>query len=282
MAFTLNYPEFLLLRDLIQKESGIAVEDNKMYLIEGRLLKILVEANCNGFSDLYVKASQAGNRELREKIIDAMTTNETLWLRDSRPFDLLKNHFFPLYDQEIQAGKRSRVFIWSAAASTGQEAYSVAMMAQEYARLGKGRGLLNALTIYGTDISPTVLETARLGEYDAMAMSRGLPAELKTRYFRDSGTKCSINDDIRKMARFEPLNLMNPFPASISQVDILLLRNVAIYFSQASKIDLFKRLAKVMAPKGILIIGASETLMGYSNDFERFEMDKCPYYQLRP
>ncbi|MBK8189460.1 MAG: protein-glutamate O-methyltransferase CheR [Vampirovibrionales bacterium] len=281
MAFSLNYPEFVLLRDLIQKESGIAVEDNKMYLIEGRLLKILVDANCTGFSDLYVKASSPGARDLRNRIVDAMTTNETLWLRDSRPFDLLKNHFFPLYDQEIQSGKRTRVFVWSAAASTGQEAYSVAMMAHECARQGKGRALLNALQIYGTDISSTVLDTARLGEYDSLAMSRGLAPDLKSRYFRDAGAKCVLSDEVRKMARFEQFNLMNPF-THLNQVDIVLLRNVAIYFSQAAKIDLFKRIAKIMAPNGILIIGASETLMGYSNDFDRFEIEKCPYYQLKP
>ena len=282
MSTTLNIQEFELLRTLIEDECGIAVDDQKVYLIESRLAKLMVECGCENYGEFYLKAKTPAETALREKIVDAMTTNETLWFRDTRPFMALREHLFPKFIQEIKDGKRNQLKIWSAACSSGQEPYSMVMIANELARLAQGgEHLLNKMSILATDISPSVLMLAKMGRYDGIAMSRGLPDEMKTRYFEEKGRVWEIKPDIKKPVTFQKLNLMDSF-GTLPKFDLIMLRNVAIYFSAEAKKELFAKIAAQLNPDGILFIGSSETLMGYSQAFAMQEYQKCIYYQLKP
>ena len=281
MSFTLNITDFLRLRELIEKASGIAVDDNKQYLIEGRLMKLIIDNELMGYSDLYLKANRPENKALLDQVVDVMTTNETLWFRDAKPFEVLSNHLYPAFDDEFRQGKRSRLSIWSAAASTGQEPYSIAMLAHEHVRGGGHPKLANGgMSIFASDISTTALEKAKTAEYDSLSMKRGMPDHLRTQYFTESEAACQLNPAIQSMVTFQQRNLMESFER-LGPFDIVMLRNVAIYFSTESKIDLFRRLTRVMSPGGYLFLGSSESLMGVSTDFDRLDLDGCTVYQVK-
>jgi chemotaxis protein methyltransferase CheR len=271
--------EFKALRDYIEKSCGIALGDEKAYLVENRLAGLLAEANCSSFSELHRKAVNEPGLGLRDKIVDAMTTNETSWFRDVVPFEILCDEVFKKYTQEIASGQRNKIRIWCAACSTGQEPYSIAIKLQEYARKISAFPLQNT-EIIATDISPSVLFLAIAGRYDQISMSRGMPLDIKDRYFTNTGKIWVLSDAIRKMVTFKKLNLQENFIA-LGKFDIVFCRNVMIYFSDAFKRQLFVRFADILNKEGYLFLGASESMNAYTDRFTMISQNRRIYYQVK-
>lgn len=271
--------EFAVMRQFIEQSCGISLVDQKAYLIESRLTHLLVETGSSTFTDLYHKAKSDTTNALRNKIVDAMTTNETLWFRDQTPFDFLRTELCKQFHREFSENKRQKLRIWSAASSTGQEPYSIAMSILEFARLTPSFPL-NAVEIIATDISPTALFLARAGRYDQIAISRGLNDEIRNRYFSQDAKTWKINDNVKSMVKLQKLNLQDPF-TSLGLFDIIFCRNVAIYFSDAFKTDLFSRFSKSLTSGGYFFVGASESLSFYSTLFKMNTHNRLVYYQVK-
>lgn len=276
LTMDINQEEFKLMRELIQKECGIQVEQDKVYLLESRLTKLVIENGCDSFLDFYKKAMDPAGLRIRNKIVDAMTTNETLWFRDDKPYKVLMSRIYPELAEKAKKGQMVRM--WSAACSTGQEPYSMSMVAHEYARLNNVPALTTALKIHATDISPSVIMLAKLARYDKIAMSRGMWPEYQQRYFTGDEKVASPIDTVKRPVTFEQFNLQSPFHA-LGKFDVIFLRNVAIYFSKEFKQELFNKVADALHPGGYLFLGSSESLMGYQTPFKLQQHDNCLFYQ---
>ncbi len=262
--------EFQLFRDLIHEQCGIFLQDNKKYLLETRLTELVIESKCSGFSEFYRKLKQSSIHGLLfKKLFDAMTTNETLWFRDQKPFQVLESLIFPEYIKEIKNGKRLQINIWSAACSSGQEPYSIAMTAIEFFnKAGLNEYCENFIKITATDISTTTLALAQNGKYDKIAINRGLPEQYLKRYFINDKNQWIIDEKVKKMITFKQLNLKEPIGVIFAKFDIVFLRNVIIYFSDTFKKTLFERLSRYMVPTGYLFLGTGETIGTCSDDYE--------------
>ncbi|WP_109486700.1 CheR family methyltransferase [Occallatibacter savannae] len=261
----------------IQDICGVHLDDSKGYLLETRLGSLLVEVNASSFSELVQKAKADRTTRLRNKIIEAITTNETSFFRDSAPFDLLRHKLIPdLIDKRSSNGGRVTLRIWSAACSTGQEAYSTGIVLKE---------LLGDLSRYdirilGTDISNKVVAHASYGEYNRLEVERGLSPDAVARHFIRSGDRWKIRDEIRAMASFRTMNLLEPFSFP-TPFDIIFCRNVAIYFTDPDRTRLFQNLAKCLAKDGGLIIGATESISGFCQELEPKRYLRSVFYQRK-
>ena len=248
-----EYDEF---RQFLEDACGILLGENKHYLVQSRLGRVASESGVGSLGDLVcqLRRERSGGT-LRERVIEAMTTNETFWFRDNHPFGILSDSVLPDFVKRKQRSLR----LWSAACSTGQEPYSISITIQEF--LTRNPGALNDVQITATDISPAVLEEARAGYYDAMAVARGLPPEIKTRYFQRDAQhreeRWRLRDDVRRRVQFVRANLLTSF-SPLGRFDVIFCRNVLIYFSAESKIDILKRMAASLNPGGYLFLGASE------------------------
>lgn len=280
MTVTINDQEFELLSNFIEKQCGIALEKGKAYLIENRLTQLLVEMGCTSFGELYQTISKSPDKQLIERIVDAMTTNETYWFRDGAPFDTFTDVIFPEYEQQLLTGKRNDVKIWSAACSTGQEPYSLAMIAHDLKRQGKARRLASHLQIMATDISKSALILGKGGRYNKISMSRGIEQEWIDRYFEQQGTIAAIKPEIKDHVTFRQFNLQDAFTPLKGQ-DVILLRNVLIYFSREFKKEIYKKVAESLNPGGYFFIGSSELLLDCQDLFERRSYGRCVYYQVK-
>ena len=259
----------------IASESGITLDEGKTYLVESRLKGLLDVYDCANFGDLYQKAKTNAAPLIRTKIIEAMTTNETLWFRDQSPYTIFDDVFLPELARQLGAGK-SKVRIWSAACSTGQEPYSIAMVISEFCRRHSAVSL-DQFEIVATDISAEALSVGKLGAYDGIAMGRGMADTFRDRYFKQSGKFWIIDGALKKIIDFKVFNLMESF-SSLGTFDIIFCRNVAIYFSQDFKIELFGKMKRALHPGGMFMLGSSETLAYYSNDFEAKTHKGHTYY----
>lgn len=275
----MDLDEFHYIRDYIEDNCGISLTDQKVYLVETRLTTLMAETGCKSFIELCNRAVADGTHRLRDKIIEAMTTNETFWFRDEGPFSILEEVVFKELAAEIQSGKRSRIKIWCAACSTGQEPYSIAMAALEFA---KKQHSLNPehVEILGTDISSTVVYLAMAGRYDRLAISRGLPETIKNRYFERDGNVWCINTDIKKMVKYEKLNLQESF-SRIGKQDIIFCRNVLIYFSNEFKKDVLRRIGGLLGPDGCLFLGASESIINFGSMYQVLRHARGLYYKVK-
>lgn len=277
MSVAIQREEMPVWSRYIQEICGIHLDDSKGYLLETRLGGVLAEAGASSFSELFFKAKADSTTKLRGKIIEAITTNETSFFRDTSPFDLLRHKLIPeLIDRRSKSGGRTTVRIWSAACSTGQEAYSTAILLKE---------LLGDLSRYdirilGTDISNKVVAQASYGEYGRLELERGLPPETLTRHFVVSGERWKVRDEVRAMATFRTMNLLEPFSFP-NPFDIIFCRNVAIYFTEADKTRLFHNLAKCLARDGALIIGATESISGICPELEPKRYLRSVFYQWK-
>ncbi len=271
--------EFELLRDYIEKHCGIHLDESKAYLIENRLLTMMIENGCRNYSEFYTKALNDHTHTLRDKIIDAMTTNETLWFRDASPYKILQFELLPSFLKESISGTKKAIRIWSAACSTGQEPYSIAMVINEFSRTNPTFHP-SKIEIIATDISPTVLFLAKAARYDTLAISRGLPDDFRNRYFEQNGKVWVLKDTIKNMVTFKKLNLQEDF-TNLGHFDIVFIRNVLIYFSDEFKKDLLNRIASRLRPDGFLIVGASESVSNYSNIFSMLTHERALYYKVR-
>jgi len=276
--------EFNLLRDIIQKKSGIHLGDNKKYLIENRLSLLASKAQCTTFGEFARKLNYGfKSKDLEEKVIEAITTKETYWFRDFSPFEHLKEVFFPLMAEEILSGKRDHIRIWSAASSTGQEPYSIAMTALEFQRKFRlTKPIDQYLSLLATDISQKALTKAEQGVYNYNELRRGLPEEYIRRYFKEKGADWILSEKVRSLVEFAVYNLQHPVPVKWKDFDLIMLRNVMIYFSDAFKKSILEKIAKKLGPDGILYLGTGETVSGYSNKFQVLDYKKVKYYKIKP
>ncbi len=278
----LSKQEFEQLRDFVKKECGIAVGDEKSYLIETRLSTLVVESGCDSFGAFYEKVRGDARSGLRDKIIDAMTTNETLWFRDSGPWAILRKALLPHFCDQLQSGERKKIRIWSAASSTGQEPYSLALSILEHIKDSAPPGVKEEMfEIVGTDLSPSALFVAISGRYDGLSISRGLEPEMRDRYFEKAGRVYSLNDRVKSRVTFKQFNLIDSF-APVGKFDLVLCRNVLIYFSPELKRDIVGRIGDVLLDEASFIVGASESLQGCLAKFKMKQCDGQFYYQRKP
>ncbi len=258
--------------------TGIVLDQSKAYLIESRLSPLAEELGCASYKELQQKAQRDPRRIIQNRIIDAITTNETFFFRDNNPFELLRHKVFPdIFDRIMAQGSAfKRLKIWSAACSTGQEVYSIAVILRE---LLPDVDKWN-IRILGTDISDAAIAQASYGRYNRTEISRGLNPNQLNKYFTQDGNQWRIRDELRSMAYFKKQNLLQPF-VGMEKFDLILCRNVAIYFSPENRKTLFNRLANQLNPKGILIIGASESLLGITDRFVRKDYMRSVFYELK-
>jgi chemotaxis protein methyltransferase CheR len=253
-------PDFSFIAREVKTRSGLVLTSDKAYLLETRLAPIARRENLGGVPELLAQARTRRDEKLIWQITDALTTNETFFFRDKTPFDLMRDHALPTL---LKArGARARLRIWCAAASTGQEPYSIAMVLDELRSAGRG---IEA-EIIATDISDRVLEKARAGLYSQFEVQRGLPAALLCRHFEKSGDLWRISDRLRSMVRFQRHNLLQDC-RSLGKFDIVFCRNVLIYFDQDAKRATLERIAAVTAEDGFLMLGAAETVMNITDAF---------------
>lgn len=269
--------ELQRLARFVHDKSGIVLDSSKAYLVESRLLPLLREKNLASFGDLYNQAVRSP--ELANHIIDAISTNETSFFRDQRPFELLKFKIFPdVLDVASRAGGGGKsVNIWSAACSTGQEVYTIAVTLHEL--LGSSMAQYR-IKITGTDISDTAIVQASRGLYSQFEIGRGFPQNMLKKYFVPDGLSWRVKDELRAMTFFRKINLMEPF-VTMGKFDIIFCRNVAIYFSLPNRKSLFERLAAQLHPHGVLIIGSTESLFGVTDRFVRREYHNSVFYSLK-
>ncbi|TNC79892.1 MAG: chemotaxis protein [Oleiphilus sp.] len=256
-------------RTFLESACGILLGDNKEYLVNSRLKSVLARNSLNDLGELVEKLESRSSIALREEVVDAMTTNETLWFRDLHPFRILDEMLF----DELEKEARTRPLnIWSAACSTGQEPYSIAMVADEYKKKNLGK-FARGLKIVATDISASVLEKAKSGEYEMLALGRGMSDERLRRYFQalDDG-RWKVNVDIAAQVSFRSLNLLQSYSMLPGPFDVVFCRNVLIYFSQDLKRDILTRIHGKLRKGGYLFLGASESMSGLN---DKFEMVQC-------
>lgn len=277
-GLAINETEFASMRQLLAELCGITVAENKAYLIETRLGSLVLESGCGTFSEFHQKLKYGGDLKLRDRVVDLMTTNETLWFRDGHPFRILEEVLLPEYARQQSEGRRQGLRIWSAACSTGQEPYSIAMVLREAMRRHAELGRLR-VEILASDISVSALRLAKLGQYEPLAINRGLPEHYRERYFTNQGRVWSIAPQIREMVTLKKVNLQDSF-AALGRFDVILCRNVAIYFSDVFKRDLFSRFAAALYPDGVFFMGASESLSNYCGAFRMERAAGGVYYRL--
>lgn len=271
----LHDSEYKTFRDFLEQQCGIVLGDNKQYLVKSRLAPLMQRFGVNSLSELVAKTLSPFERQLRSAVIDAMTTNETLWFRDTYPYELLKKTILP----DLEKDHRN-VKIWSAASSSGQEPYSIAMTALEYQQTKPGAFGLG-VQILGTDISNTMLEHCQRAEYDGLALSRGLSPERRSKFFEDSGNgMMRVKEPVRRHVSFRHLNLLDSYTL-LGKFDIIFCRNVLIYFSADVKAKIIRQFAQSLNPKGYLLLGASESLASTNSDFEMIRCNPGIIYRKK-
>lgn len=278
MPAKLSPYEFTLFSRFVEERTGIEIREAKSYLIETRLLRLLDAGRYTSFQQLYCAMRQDATGALAEQVVDALTTNETLWFRDRAPWQYLETEQMPRLVDELRRGLRSKVRVWSAAASTGQEAYSTAMMIDRYLHM---KGIfdvpLSRFEIVATDISPTVLARAREGYYDELAIRRGLDDDMRVRYFHRENAGYRLDDRIRRAVTFRKFNLLNSF-ITLGTFDVVFLRYVMIYFSEPMRQDVVRKLRTAVNPDGVLFLGASELYKSVSCQFQVRYYQRTPVY----
>ncbi len=257
--------EYHLFRTFLEEACGILLGENKAYLVSSRLKPVMAKHQISSLNDLVTKLKSVSHRNLREEVIDAMTTNETLWFRDSHPFTVLKDKIFP---EAVEQGNLSPLKIWSAACSTGQEPYSISIIAQEFQEAKPGK-LIAGVKVIATDISPTVLANAKTGVYEMLALGRGMSEQrLKKCFLPHEDGRWEIKPEYKALIDFQLLNLMEGYGRVGNNIDVVFCRNVLIYFSPELKRKILLKMHAALKPGGYLILGASESLNGLSDCFE--------------
>ena len=260
--------EFDQFRQFLEEACGISLGDNKQYLVNNRMRRLMDEHKIENFGDLVRSLKYGFHSKLKEQVIDAMTTNETFWFRDIYPYDHLKNALLP---QLMGVSKMfGPIRIWSAACSSGQEPYSISIMVEEFKQRNMGT-LPRQVQVVATDLSVTVLEQARQGEYDKLSVMRGLSNERLDKFFDKSENNWRVKPILRDRIDFRPINLMDSFNV-LGKFDIIFCRNVLIYFNADLKRQILQKIHAALKPQGVLYLGSSEGLAGAA---DLFEMVRC-------
>lgn len=270
--------EFDILAKYIMEISGIALTKGKEYLIETRLNPLMEQLGCQSYAELHKRAKLDFKKDIENKIIDAISTNETYFFRDKSPFTLLQHKILPdLIDRRSKKSNigKPAIRLWSAANSTGQEIYSIAMAMDEIGVTPQKY----QIKLLGTDISDAAIAQASYGRYNKFEIARGLDTTRLNKYFIPEGDFWRIKDHIRAMAQFKKMNLMKPF-VGLGKYDIVLCRNVMIYFTEEDRRKIYQNIAKVLEPDGYLIIGSTESLAGHADLFTSQRYLNSIFYQL--
>ncbi|MGE0082153.1 MAG: protein-glutamate O-methyltransferase CheR [Thiohalomonadaceae bacterium] len=272
----ISQQEYDAFRKFLEDACGIVLGDNKHYLVTSRLSRLMRDFGIAELGELMRRMTSQPGGKLRESIIDAMTTNETQWFRDGYPFEVLSRFILP----ELAQKRPKQLRIWSAASSSGQEAYSISITLQEFLMARPG-SLPPLMQVIGTDISPSMLREANSASYDRMALARGLTPERIQRWFVQKGDRWEVKPEIRGRVTFRELNLLQSY-ASLGKFEVVFCRNVLIYFSSELKRSILERIAQVLNPGGYLFLGGSESPTSYT---DAFEIVRTPYgvvYRVKP
>jgi chemotaxis protein methyltransferase CheR len=252
--------DFSYLCKLLYERTGLVLGTDKMYLIESRLSPVARKWGMNGLDALTAGLRAGRDADLLRDVSDAMMTNESLFFRDIKPFEQLRQVMLPKLQQS--RAQRKSIRIWSAACSTGQEPYTLAMiLSEDTAKFSDWK-----IEIVATDISKDALDRAKAGIYTQFEVQRGLPINMLVKYFKQQGDKWQISPQLRQMIQFRDFNLLQD-PTSLGQFDVVLCRNVLIYFDQTTKSGVLDRVAKLLAADGVLYLGGAETVLGVSDKF---------------
>ncbi len=253
----MNNQDFEFLAKLLKEKSGLTLTPDKVYLLESRLTPLARKRGLDTLDALVQKLRTSRDEGLVKDVTEAMTTNESFFFRDNTPFDIFKNHVLPAMEK---ARPNKKLRIWCAAASTGQEPYSLAILLKENWAKWQGWNI----EIVGTDICTQVLEKAKAGAYSQFEVQRGLPIQMLIKYFKQEGDVWRINEDIRRMVSYRPFNLLSSF-SLLGSFDVIYCRNVLIYFDQPTKKDVLERMHSALAKDGTLFLGAAETVLGITD-----------------
>lgn len=260
-------------RAIVKAKAGIALSADKDFLVQTRLEQLFHSDGALTPGTVMARL-RSGDRATTQKVVDAMTTNETMFFRDQRPFEALRTEIIPRAIEQNAASRRLR--IWCAACSTGQEPYSLAMLLATHFPLPGWE-----VEVLATDISEASMAQATEGLYRQFEVNRGLPAAMLLEHFEQRGARWAIKDHIKQMVRFEKLNLLGAWPW-MPKMDVVLLRNVLIYFDVETKRRVLARVRQAMAPQGALLLGGAETMVFIDESFERIEVARTSYYRPQP
>jgi len=270
--------EFLLFRDYIKNCCGISIPPEKAYLIETRLTKLMVDSGADSFGEFHRYITMNPDPLVRQKIINAITTNETLWFRDALPWKVLEEVYLPRFVDELLKGNRNKVRFWFAAVSTGQEAYSTAMCVDNYLKRHSIREIdMSHFDFFATDISSSALDIAKKGRYDNISIMRGLDDYYKAKYFVNCGSAWDIDPGIRDVVKFENFNLQNDY-YFFGLFDIIFCRYVLIYFSEETKREIISKMHGSLADGGALFTGNYVLYDYFSENFDLNHYNNLTYY----
>lgn len=267
--------DFVFVAKLLREQCALVLEPGKEYLIKARLTPLAQKHGLASIDQLIERLRRGGNNGLLREVVEAMVTTETSFFRDIHPFETLKMSVLP---QLIELRRPQRQLnIWCAASSSGQEPYSIAILLREYfPELSGWR-----INLAATDLSQEMLQRSRVGRYSQVEVNRGLPTPLLLKWFRQEGAFWQLDDKIRSMITFTQMNLTQPWPA-MPMWDLVLLRNVMIYFDNAAKTNILGRVARVLCKDGYLLLGGAETTLNLDDSYYRIEALKTGFYQLKP
>ena len=269
---SLSVSDFNYVSALVRREAAIVLAPGKEYLVEARLIPVARQVGATGVADFLAGLQRRPNADHQRLVVDALTTNETSWFRDREPFSALADAVLP--DLLKARGATRQLRLWSAASSSGQEAYSLAMTLQESLPSGW------SYEIVGSDISTEMVKRAEAGEYSQVEINRGLPATQLVQYFERAGAHWRIVPSLRRNVSFRQMNLTTALP-SMPPFDVVFLRNVLIYFDVATKRTVLRNVARLLRPDGWLFLGAAETTIGIDDNYERVAAGRTSAYRLR-
>ena len=264
---------FEYIRGLARESAALVLEPGKEYLVETRLTPLAEQA---GFTTLDAYINRLRGEKINgahHRAVEALTINETFFFRDFHPFEALRQRILPQLI-ERRAGSR-KINIWSAAAATGQEAYSIAMLLREHFPQLAGWNV----SILATDLSAAVLEQAKVGAFSQLEVNRGLPALYLVKYFTKVADRWMIREDVRKLVEFRSLNLVKPWPV-LPMFDIVFIRNVLIYFDVTTKKTILRGLRQCFHPEGYLFLGTAETAINLELDWKPVAFGKTTVFRL--
>jgi chemotaxis protein methyltransferase CheR len=267
---TITPDNYAFLQQYVYRESGIVLEPGKHSLLDVRLSPVVKDAHLQTINDLCALLRATGPNPVKRAVVEAMTTHETLFFRDNSAFEALRTSILP--QLKVSRASTRHISIWSAAASSGQEAYSLGMMLLE---LGMGTWQIDIL---GTDLSHRIIERARVGRYAQIEVNRGLPAAYLVKYFKRHGLEWEVSETVRRMVRFQQIDLRQ-IPRMMGPFDLVLCRNVLIYFDLETKRKILQSIRPTMAASGMLLLGGSETLLNLDAGFNRKLAGSAVYYE---
>lgn len=273
--------EFVGILQLIEEKSGIVLNDQNAHLLESRLASILNAFMMHNMEELHFKLCVERDPEITSHVIEAITTNETFWFRDKALWIMMEELLLPRYVDLLRRGEGKKIRIWSAACSYGQEPYSIAMCIAGYLQKHAIDDVdMSSFEILATDISNAALNTAKSAQYDTISISRGLDEAYKQLHFKREGNGWKLNDAIRKEISFQHFNLIDGF-YSRDMFDLILCRNVLIYFSESNKKQIYRKMAQALKNDGVMLIGSSELLDDGNQYFLRQQYSNSIYFKKK-